>query len=75
MGKIEVTANQDFFDGANQTTRVKGSRFTLKKEYAESLGKVVSFGATKHTSATTPAKQSATITKQAAPKKAATKKR
>lgn len=41
MPKVLVEAQEDFFDRANQVTRVKGSRFDLREEYAKQLGKTV----------------------------------
>ncbi len=43
MAKVNVTAKKDFFDGANQITRVKGSQFLLKEDYAKTLGADVSY--------------------------------
>lgn len=44
MGKVIVTANEDFFDRSNQIARTQGSTFVLKEEYAKELGKQVKIG-------------------------------
>lgn len=44
MAKVSVTATKDFFDGANQTQRIKGSEFVLRDSYAKTLGGSVKIG-------------------------------
>jgi hypothetical protein len=44
MPKVNVTANEDFFDRANQVQRRKGDVFILRGDYAETLGKQVKIG-------------------------------
>lgn len=44
MPKVNVTANEDFFDRANQVQRREGDKFVLKGDYAKSLGKQVKIG-------------------------------
>lgn len=41
MAKIIVTANEDFFDRANNISRTAGSEFLLKSDYAATLGNLV----------------------------------
>lgn len=41
MAKILVTATEDFFDRANNITRLKGNQFEIKEEFVKTYGKQI----------------------------------